>query len=185
MTSTFWKQLTISTSLSGGYTETTAFAEGVDPFGYAFRTSRVIPCYDGEELFYYKDGGYNYNILNELANSGNENTTSNLNIDVNARWIITENLTLSLLLGGATSTSSARMWFTERSRYIAGLRGYEFGEYSVLDKPFQDSKLPFGGKLVEVNNRNFNYTMRGQVEYVKLSGAHNFNVMSGRIFQGP
>ncbi|MFR7876563.1 MAG: hypothetical protein ACLU4J_09345 [Butyricimonas paravirosa] len=132
MTSTFWKQLTISTSLSGGYTETTAFAEGVDPFGYAFRTSRVIPCYDGEELFYYKDGGYNYNILNELANSGNENTTSNLNIDVNARWIITENLTLSLLLGGATSTSSARMWFTERSRYIAGLRGYEFGEYSVL-----------------------------------------------------
>ena len=130
VTSTFWKQLTISTSLSGGYTETTAFAEGVDPFGYAFRTSRVIPCYDGEELFYYKDGGYNYNILNELANSGNENTTSNLNIDVNARWIITENLTLSLLLGGATSTSSARMWFTERSRYIAGLRGYEFGEYS-------------------------------------------------------
>ena len=69
--------MTISTSLSGGYTETTAFAEGVDPFGYAFRTSRVIPCYDGEELFYYKDGGYNYNILNELANSGNENTTSN------------------------------------------------------------------------------------------------------------
>ena len=179
VTSTFWKQLTISTSLSGGYTETTAFAEGVDPFGYAFRTSRVIPCYDGEELFYYKDGGYNYNILNELANSGNENTTSNLNIDVNARWIITENLTLSLLLGGATSTSSARMWFTERSRYIAGLRGYEFGEYSVLDKPFQDSKLPFGGKLVEVNNRNFNYTMRGQVEYVKLSGAHTFNVMAG------
>ena len=44
----------------------------------------MIPCYDGEELFYYKDGGYNYNILNELANSGNENTTSNLNIDVNA-----------------------------------------------------------------------------------------------------
>ncbi|MCR9012327.1 SusC/RagA family TonB-linked outer membrane protein [Gabonibacter chumensis] len=180
VTSVFWKQLTISASLSGSYTKTKAFADGVDPFGYAQKTSRVISCYEPNgELFYYKQDGYNYNILNELANSGNENIKQDLNLNVNARWVMTDFLTLALTLGGGTSISSAQMWFTERSRYIAVCRGYEFGEYSVLDEQFKKSLLPFGGRLSESESRNFNYTARAQLEYVKVMGVHAVNIMGG------
>lgn len=179
VTSSFWEKLTLSVSLSGSQAKTKAFAEGVDPFSYALNTSRTVPCYEDGKLFYYTKDAYNYNILNELQNSGNENTTKDVNLNVSARWVMTENLTLNFTLGGESSSSHAEMWFTERSNYIAGLRGYEFGEYTVLDKPFQDSKLPFGGKLSEIDNRNFNYTARAQVEFVKVMGAHSLNVMAG------
>lgn len=74
-----WNQLTLSSSLSGDHTETTAFADGVDPFGYALNTSRVLTPYgkDGK-LQYYEKNAYDYNILNELANSGNTNKSRSL-----------------------------------------------------------------------------------------------------------
>lgn len=40
MTTIFWKQLTLTASLSGNHTETIAFASGVDPYNYAINTSR-------------------------------------------------------------------------------------------------------------------------------------------------
>ncbi|KIO43483.1 SusC/RagA family TonB-linked outer membrane protein [Sanguibacteroides justesenii] len=180
ITTVFWNQLTISASLSGSYAKTKSFASGVDPFGYAQTTSRVIPSHESSgELYYYKKDGYNYNILNELANSGNENTKQDLNLNVNARWVMTDYLTLSLTLGGGTSTSRAQMWFTERSREIAILRGYEFGEYSVLDEEFKNSLLPFGGSLSEAESRNFNYTARVQLEHVRVAGVHSINMVGG------
>lgn len=176
----FWKKLTLSASLSGSHAITKAFASGVDPFNYAIKTSRVIECYDGEELFYYDKGGYKYNILNELNNSGNENTTKSLNLNLNARWRMTEDLALTATLGGASSSSFAQTWFSERSYYISGIRGYEFGKFSVLDDEFKKSPLPYGGMLTVTESRNFNYTARLQAEFVKLYNAvHSVNLMAG------
>ena len=120
----------MTASLSGSHTKTKAFASGVDPFSYAINTSRVIACYDDNgELYYYDKGGYKYNILNELANSGNENTSKSLTLNLNARWRVTESLALSATLGGTSSSSFGETWFTERSNYISAIREYEFGEY--------------------------------------------------------
>ena len=157
-----WNQLTLSAFLSGDHTETRAFANGVDPFGYAFSTSRVLPAYD-------KDGKLMYN----------ENKARSLITNLSARWVVTENLTVSLTLGGGSSATFAETWFTERSNKIAFDRGYNFGEYTAVDKPYQDSRLPIGGVQTVLENRNFNYTTRLQAEYVKLAGVHSFNIMGG------
>lgn len=177
----FWKKLTVSASLSGSHQKTKAFAAGVDPFSYAINTSRVISCFDDDgELFYYDKGGYNYNILNELANSGNKNTQNTLTFNMNARWRLIEDFSLSVTLGGSTSNSFAETWYTEQSHYITSIRRYEYGAYGVLDPQFQDSQLPYGGMLSVVEYRNFNYTARIQGEYTKLfNGVHSVNLMAG------
>ena len=180
-TMTFWKKLTLSASLSGNHTETKAFATGVDPFNYAISTSRVIACHDdGNELFYYDKGGRKYNILNELANSGNENVLRSISVNLSARWRLIEDLTLILTAGGCTQSSFAETWFTERSHRVSVLRGYEYGECGVMDSEFQNSPLPYGGMLTVSESRNFNYTARFQAEYMKLlNGVHFVSLMAG------
>lgn len=181
MSALFAERLTVNASLSGSYTKTTAFASGVDPFNYAINTSRVIASYDEEgNLFYYNKEGYDYNVLNELENSGNENTARTINLNLGARWRLNDDITLAATLGGALSSTFAETWFTERSNYIAIRRGYNFEEYDVLDEPFQNSGLPYGGVLTVNESRNFNYTARLQAEYVKIfEGVHAVNVMLG------
>ena len=81
LSSTFWNKLRLNVSLSGSHTETKAFANGVDPFNYAINANRAIACYEEDgSLFYYASGdnGYDYNILNELKYSGNENRSRSL-----------------------------------------------------------------------------------------------------------
>lgn len=142
---TFWDKLSVTASLSGSREETGAFASGVDPFSYAINTSRAIACYEDDGgLSYYKKGGYNYNILNELSNSGNENTKNSLTLNLNARWNLTQDIALQATLGGGTSNSFGEMWYTERSHYITSIRQYEYGAYSVSDEEFKKSKLPYG-----------------------------------------
>ena len=180
MTGILNPKLSIYASLSGAYTETTAFASGVDPYNYALNTSRVIPCYDEEgELYYYKKGGYSYNILNELANSGNENTSSSINVNVNLRYSLLENLRMGLTLGGARSNSFAETWFSEYSQKIATIRKYDYGTVSTGDDLFKNSQLPFGGYLTSTENRNFNYTLRLQADYTKSFGDHRMGLMAG------
>ena len=177
----FWKKLTVTAGLPGSHVKTQAFAAGVDPFNYAINTSRVIGCFDEEgELFYYTKGKYKYNIINELSNSNNENTTKSLKLNLSARWRFSENFTLAATLGGSTSSYFAESWFTERSHKIASVRGYEFGEYGATTTEFQNSFLPYGGMLTTSESRNFSYTARVQFEYVQLlKGVHSVNLMAG------
>lgn len=180
--STFWNKLNISVSLAGSHTETDAFATGVEPFNYAIKTSRVIPCFDEDGgLFFYKDknSGYNYNILNELQYSGNWNKGRNLNLSLSARWTLSDAFVLSTTLGGASSSNLGRIWFSERTHYITKIRKYEYGSATPEDERFKNSCLPYGGMLTVNENENFNYTWRNQVEFIKNLGAHSINLMGG------
>ena len=182
LSSTFWNKLRLNVSLSGSHTETKAFANGVDPFNYAINANRAIACYEEDgSLFYYASGddGYDYNILNELKYSGNENRSRSLNLSVDARWTILEGFVFSTTLGGGSISTFGESWFTERTHYIAGIRGYNYGEYDVFDTDFKVSPLPYGGELNVDENEGFNYSWRGQFEYIKNFGRHAVNVMVG------
>ena len=182
LSSTFWNKLRLNVALSGSHAETSAFASGVDPFSYAINTNRAIACYqENGDLFYYdNDGrGYDYNILNELKYSGNENRSRNLNISVDVRWTMMEGLVFATTLGGNTTSTFGETWFTERTNYVARLRGYNYGEHDVYDEEFKLSRLPYGGVLTVDENESFNYSWRGQFEYVKNLGRHSINVMVG------
>lgn len=179
--SNFWNKLKVNVALSASHTETQAFASGVDPFNYALKTSRTIPCYneDGSLLFYKHRNGYLYNILNELKQSGNENRARSMNLSVDLRWTIFDGLVFSTTFGGASSASFGKTWFTERSNHIAVLRRYDFGTKTPVDKAFADSYLPYGGLLTETENENINYTWRGQFEFIKNFHLHSLNLMLG------
>ena len=177
--STFWDQLNVLFSLSGSTAKTKAFA-GTDPYAYATSTNRAIPCYNEDGSFhFYSDGAAQYNILNELENSGNRNTTSSVASNLSLRWTMGSGITISSTLGYNFAHSFGESWYTEQTNYIARVRGYEFGEYSAGDKQFIASKLPFGGILNVNESRNHNYTWRNQVEYVQTFGPHAITAMIG------
>lgn len=174
-------KFTLFASLSGAYTKTNLFASGVDPYGYALNTSRVIRAYDDDgELYYYNEGGYKYNILNELANSGSNNTQSSVNINLNLRYAITDNLRVGVQLGGGRSNSFAESWFTEQSHKMAETRGYDYGSVTTDSDEYKDCKVPFGGVYMASESRNFNYTLRLQADYTKLfNDVHTLSLMAG------
>lgn len=182
VSSIFWDRLTISFSLAGSSMKTNAFV-GTDPFGYANTTNRAISCFNEDgSLYYYPVGSRNldYNILNELANSGNRNITSSMNSSLNLRWLIGKGITVSTLLGYNYSSSFGESYYTEMTNYIAGKRGYNFGDYGPGDPKFVQSELPFGGELNVNESRNMNYTWRNQLEFARTFGLHAVTAMFGQ-----
>lgn len=180
VSTTFWDKLYLTFGLAGNVSKTRAFS-GTDPYGYASTTNRAIPCFDENgELYFYNDGGGKYNILNELYNSGNKNTSNSINSNVNLRWVIGYGFTLSSILGYNYSSTYGESWYTEQTRHIRGIRGYEFGEYGPGDPMYMESQLPYGGQLTVNETQNNNYTWRNQLEYAKTFGLHMVNVLVGQ-----
>lgn len=178
----FWDCLNVNVSLAGSLAKTNSYA-GVEPFSYAYNTSRVIPCFDenGERYFYPSDANnYKYNILHELENSGNENTLGSINSNLSLRWTIGAGFVFSTTLGYNYSSSVGQSWYTETTNTITKIRGYEFQQYGPESQRFKDSKLPFGGLLNMTESRNNNYTWRNQLEYAKTFGLHVVTAMFGQ-----
>ena len=51
-----WDRVTINMLLNGSVREVDGFAYGVDPFNYAYNTSRTIPAYNEDgSLFYHEN----------------------------------------------------------------------------------------------------------------------------------
>lgn len=179
--SVFGDCLQISGRISGSVSQTSGFYQ-VEPYSYAFSTSRVLPCLgeDGELLYYETRGGSLYNVLNELAQTGNENTTSSLNVNLSVNWEIVKGLKYEMTLGYGYSSSHGETWATEQSNYITKKRGYEFGEYGPEDEEYKNSGLPHGGELNTQDSRNENYTWRNQFSYVKNWGRHLLTATIGQ-----
>ena len=85
---------------------------GVNPFSYAFNTSRSLPLYNHDELYYYSKSSFSneidFNILNELATTGMETNIRRLGglINLNAH-----------LLNGLKYTSTfSSYWGNTRSK---------------------------------------------------------------------
>ena len=182
VSSNLWERITLSTSLAGSVSDTRAFA-GTDPYTYARTTNRAIAYKElGGDLYYYKnaENGFLYNIENELANSGNENTLSSVNASMSLRWRISDDLSFSTSLSYSHSESNGQSWYTEESNYIANIRRYNFGEYEVEDDKYKQSKLPHGGELNQSQNSGSNWGWRNQFDYVKVfNGVHAVSVALG------
>ncbi|QEC42409.1 SusC/RagA family TonB-linked outer membrane protein [Pseudobacter ginsenosidimutans] len=179
-TARFNDRLTVNFLLNGTVREADGFAYGVDPFEYAYNTSRTIPMYndDGTLAYHYKRGNssnsfpskffYNYNIQNELNNTNNNNSTKSLSSTVDARLKITKDLQYQGLFSYNIAATDVKSYATELSNYITQFRGYEFG--SVLSNSPQElaSALPFGGLVQLQSSTNRGYTLRNSLVYNKV-----------------
>ena len=178
-----WKSITLNTSLAGSVRKTRGFV-GTDPYSYATTINRALPAHneDGSRYFYEnKADGYLYNIENELENSGTENTVTSLNANINLRWRITDDLSYSTTLSFSSSETRGESWYTERSHYIAGIRGYNYEEFEPGSKEYLNSPLPNGGELNQKNNSALTWNWRNQLEWTKvLNNIHSITAMIGQ-----
>ncbi|MDE5826044.1 MAG: TonB-dependent receptor plug domain-containing protein, partial [Duncaniella sp.] len=83
----FAKWLTAAFSLKGTVSDRSYYQNEIAPVQYAYRASRAIPAYNSDGRYYYysrkeyQKSGYNFNILNELDNSGVDQNGNQLSFD--------------------------------------------------------------------------------------------------------
>lgn len=177
------KKVALSVRLNGNLSKTSGFYK-VDPYTYATNTSRAIPAYDdnGNLQFYDDENGYGYNVLNELANTGNTNDTRSFNLNTNLKYDILPGLRFETLLGVATTNAVGQSYATERSNWVSyKFRGYEYGEYKPGDPEYKASRLPHGGELNTSESRNTSITWRNSFAYNQVYGKkHRINFLLGQ-----
>lgn len=182
---TFSKLLTASFSFNGYHQRRSYYQDEIAPLNYAYTTTRTLPVYqDNGEYYYYQrkqsDGSlYNYNILNELANSYNHQKVNSMTFTTNLRFTFTDWLTANAILSVTNSNTDLENWWGERTWHIATLRGAEYG--ATIDNP-SSSTCPVGGELNRTSVTNRSYTARFQVDANKFFGGddqHNIYATFG------
>lgn len=174
-------RLIINVLLKGSWRKTKGFAYGVNPFTYAYGTSRAIPAYNEDGTLYYHDrwadeestvihgkNSYNYNILNELANTGSENNTKTWGATVDLKFKLLPCLEYQGLFSYSSSSADTKQYATERSFYASSLRGYEYGAYESSAEEFGYSRMPFGGLLETGLTDVSSVTIRNAIVYDNL-----------------
>ena len=187
-----WEQLTVNMTVNGSMRKVDGFAYGVDPFSYAYNTSRVIPCYneDGTLLYHEKSGRnsdavqgkttYNYNILNEQAHTGSENNTRTWGATFDLRGQLFGDLEYQGMFSYSSSSSDSKKYATERSYYISEIRGYEYGSVAPNSVETISTPLPMGG-LLETDLTNVStITTRNALVYNKTFNLkHRITLQAG------
>lgn len=164
--------------VKGNVSDRDYYMESIAPVEYAYSTSRAIPAYEanGEYAYYGKYNRFNYphnyNIINELANSGTSQDQSSFTFDANLRFRFTDWLTANAILSyTAANTNIEKLW-GDKTWYAAELRDSEFGQ-----TPGEESVMPQGGQLTKNNTRQRSWTARVQLDWNKYfnDDIHNFS----------
>ncbi|WP_306437785.1 SusC/RagA family TonB-linked outer membrane protein [Odoribacter splanchnicus] len=175
------KRLTMNFLLNGSIRQVEGFAYDVDPFKYAYLTSRAIPCYNEDgSLCYHEKGGtynesfntdvFNYNIVNEQNNTGSKNKTRTWGATIDLQLEVLPGLKYQGLLGYTSSSADTKQWATEHSYYITAIRGYEYGAYMPSDEEINRSPLPYGGLLETDLTNTTSITVQNSLVYDKMFG---------------
>ena len=186
------KTLRVDFNLTGSFGDNKGYASGVDPIGYATKTSRAIPAYDnGKYAFYKKYQEYawikpgrqelEFNILNEIDNSYSKNKSSRFAASVNVDWDVTPWLKYQFVGNITDDQGSGESFAGERTNYIAAkYRGYDYGKADTDSDKYKAALLPFGGELFTRHNRTLSYNMQHKVLLSKTFNAiHRVNAMLG------
>lgn len=165
-----------SFSFSGYNQKRNYYQDDIAPVQYAYTTSRVIPVYTADgDYYYYKRkvnsySEYNFNILNELANSGNKQEVTSETVTANLQFTITDWLKASTIFSYTHSSTDIESYWGDKTNHAAELRHAELGE----DIKYKDAcTLPQGGELTKNTYRNRSYTARVQFDANKYFGSED------------
>lgn len=163
------------------------YHSSIDLFNYAVRSSRAIPLREESgDLHYYQSTvsgrAYKFNILNELANTGNESTQTDLKGIVSLNVNLYKGLKYEGLFSYSSSHSTARDYATEKSAYVADIRGYNYGEGSEED--IEKSPMPYGGVYNETTYEQRSSLIRNGLTYKgSLTEDLSIDVLLGQEFR--
>ena len=181
----FTDALSASFDLSGNRSKKRYYQNEIAPIDYAYNTSRIIPLNneDGSLYFYKKNHSaqyyYDYNILNELENSGNKQEASSYSMKANIRYSPLSWLKLNGIFSYSISNTELESYWGAKTFHAAGLR---YGEYGQAIADPKKSTLPDGGELTQSNTRSEAWTFRLQLDINKYFGKeeqHNINASLG------
>lgn len=171
--------LAASFSLNGNVNKRTYPQESLSPVQYAYTASRAIPAYDADgNYYYYKkmvtySEGYDFNIMNELDNSGVSQDGTSITMNVNFRFKFNDWLSANAIASYTSQNTTIEDYWGDRTNHIAELRGSEYGDVAP-----STSTCPQGGQLTTQNTRQKSWTTRLQLDWNKYFGdeeKHNFN----------
>ncbi|MEQ2976297.1 SusC/RagA family TonB-linked outer membrane protein [Butyricimonas faecihominis] len=177
----FMTKIDYSTTKNDGYTV------GVNPFSYAYKTSRTLSPYEADGSYHmYKQGSaYEYNILKELDETGQTAKTNDFNALLNLNVKLIKNISYQGTFSFHNSTTEQKDWQTEESNAVARIRGYNYKEYDETEDKYWESSLPYGGILTSKNTTKTGYTVRNALNYVAVFGdVHDINIYVGSELRG-
>lgn len=156
----------------------------VNPFSYAFNTSRAIPAYSNGELYYYSrsilSNDINFNVLNELNTTGMKANVRKMGGIFNLNAHILDGLKFSSILSYYWSNTRARTWATDQSYEVGKIRGYNYGAYERGSTQYEASALPIGGTYRVSDTSGRSYSWRNALEYKRvLQEKHEVNLFGG------
>jgi len=172
----FGQRFDVSGTLRYSTSTNIGYAHGVNPFDYAFNTTRTMPLLN-------EDGSYHryinraalhqprlpisHNILEEIRNTGSSADVDRFEslISLAARSQTIRGLEYRGTFSYSISNSRRRTWATERSNAVANVRGYDYGMFDEMWPEFHASRLPIGGILTLNNTNAINWTIRNALEY--------------------
>lgn len=175
--------LDASFNMKGNITRRSYPQSSLSPVEHAYTASRAIPAFDadGEYACYKKmvtsTEGYDYNILNELENSGVGQEGSSFQLDANFRFKFNDWLSANAIASYSAQNTTIESYWGDRTNHVAELRGSEYGTVAP-----STSTLPQGGELNTQNSRQKSWTVRLQLDWNKYFGdgeKHNFNGVVG------
>ena len=160
-----FKGVKLGTILQVDRRDRDSYFSSIDPFRYAVTTSRTVPLDENGNYFFYHPSGGNdqFNILHEQKHTGKESRQTDLKAIANLSVDLMEGLKYNGLFSYASSHSSTTDYATEQSNYIAGIRGYSYGNGTTELE--ETSPLPFGGVYNETNYEQRTSLIRNGLEY--------------------
>ena len=169
-----YKKFSAQFSFSGNFSSRAYTPSDLGLMNYAYNMSRTVPVYNPDgSLFYYPQYNnflyYNYNILNEKANSGNNIETNASNVKGFIRYKIMPGLNVEGTLAYGLSNNTNETYYTKNTYYVFKLRA---------DQAVRNDLSPVGGEMKRSDTRNRNYTARLQTNYTTALGAYRGHIIT-------
>ena len=187
----------IVVNLSGYHITTSGYYTGINPEQYALTTSRTITSDQfytkgkATTLSYRKNGTYksirnrvHFNMLHELQHTGNDNKTSEVNLNAQLTWNLLPYLNITFTPAYSQGTNDSQLWADAQSWNVAQLRGSDFN--ATLPEEVQRlmeyiSPLPTGGILDYTRNTRRSLTVKGQINFRKTWGEEIFHSVTATL----
>lgn len=187
----------IVVNLSGYHITTSGYYTGINPEQYALTTSRTITSDQfytkgkATTLSYRKNGTYksirnrvHFNMLHELQHTGNDNKTSEVNLNAQLTWNLLPYLNITFTPAYSQGTNDSQLWADAQSWNVAQLRGSDYN--ATLPEEVQRlmeyiSPLPTGGILDYTRNTRRSLTVKGQINFRKTWGEEIFHSVTATL----
>ncbi|MEG0500223.1 MAG: carboxypeptidase-like regulatory domain-containing protein, partial [Rikenellaceae bacterium] len=146
------KYVDFTAQINYNKTDNIGYHSTINPFNYAYKTTRTAPLYDenGDYAYYNLSQGskaLSYNILNEMNTTGQSSCVEGFGSQLALNVKLLNGLKYNGTFSYNTSNTSKRDWATDHSKYISDLRGYDFDVYAEDSDDYKQSTLPYGGIL--------------------------------------